>query len=147
MAALLPVAQHARRSGAPPPSPPGRHGIFWLILEAASRKTSLGRRVKRVFQYKSPALRCWPSNSAVCDTSVRSDRIVFDSRPRIARANRETPKGNRGKKKTTLRHPARGGSRARDSEKVATQVTQEVESARAKPCPETRGGARARKPR
>ena len=48
---------------------------------------------KRVSQDQLPsALRCWPSNSAVSRLILLSDRIPFDSRPRIARANRENQK-------------------------------------------------------
>ena len=63
------------------------------------------RNVKTGFQahFCCPALR-WPSKRAVSRRILRSDRIPFDSRPRIARANREKPKKNpqgwnRGKKK------------------------------------------------
>ena len=97
VAAVLPrtvrPAPGASKRGPHPHLLPGLHIIFCLVLRGvvAKRDASLGRLRKTGFPGAGPfALRCWPSNSAVCDKIVRSDRIAFDSRPRIARANRET---------------------------------------------------------
>ena len=94
VAALLPrtVSRTTRVEAGPPPPPPA-----WparnLLLETQRRRrekdTSLGRLVKRVSRSKLLRWRCWPSKSVVSRRIVRSDIIPFDSRPRIARANRE----------------------------------------------------------
>ena len=93
VAALLPrtVSRTTRVEAGPPPPPPA-----WparnLLLETQRRRrekdTSLGRLVKRVSR-SNLRWRCWPSKSVVSRRIVRSDIIPFDSRPRIARANRE----------------------------------------------------------
>ena len=56
----------------------------------------LKRVSRRIIHF---ALRCWQSNSAVSGRIVRSDIIPFDSRPRIARASRETRLKTEAKKK------------------------------------------------
>ena len=68
--------------------------------------------IKTGFQARMwPALRCWPSNSAVSRTYALSDRISFDSQRELlaqTAKNRFQP-WNRGKKLNCPR-----GSRARD---------------------------------
>ena len=145
VAALLPrtVSRTTRVEAGPPPPPPAWHARNLLFDTQRRRRKKMRLSdafVKRVFQEQAPPLRC----AAGCPiarfaTQAYALIVLLSTHGReLLAQTAKLPRGTEAKKKLTLRHPARGGSRARDSEKVATQVTQEVESARAKPCPETR---------
>ena len=147
VAALLPRTVRpapgaSKRGRAPPPPPawPARNLLFDTQRRRRKKMRLSDAFVKRVFQEQAPPLRC----AAGCPiarfgTQAYALIVLLSTHGReLLAQTAKLPRGTEAKKKLTLRHPARGGSRARDSEKVATQVTQEVESARAKPCPETR---------
>ena len=95
VAALLPrtvTVRGTRVEAGPPPPPPAwpAHNLLFGTQRRRREKIRLDAFVKRVFQEQAIfALRCWPSNSAVSRRTVRSDRIPFDSRPQLARTNRE----------------------------------------------------------